>query len=459
MTFILIKIAAFLVGIGILIGVHEFGHFWVARRLGFKVLRFSIGFGKPVLMRRGQDGVEYALGAIPIGGYVRLADEREASVATEDLPRAFNRRPVWQRVLVLVAGAAANFLFAVFAYWILFMHGIPGTRPVIGAVRAGSYAAHAGFLAGDEIVRVGERSVATRQAAVLEVLSRLTDSGEIKFGLKHGATARSTTIAIPAGERRALTEPGGLATLGFEFTPPNSPPVLGTVLADGAAAAAGLQPGDRITAIDGHPISDFTDVRRASRPHAGAALRLDIERGVSHLVVSVVPRSGPDPENSHAPPVGLLGVQPAGPITFPADMETLERYGPVAAAGAAVGEVGAKTSLTLKFLWRMVTGRVSIKNVSGPLGIANYAGISAVEGWAAYLEFLALISVSLGILNLLPVPILDGGQVVYQLVEGIIRRPVPERVQILGQQVGIVLLLLLMSLAFYNDIAFAWQLG
>ena len=457
MTMGLITIAAFLVGIGILVGVHEYGHFWVARRLGFKVLRFSIGFGKPILLRRGRDGIEYALGAIPIGGYVRLADEREAPVAAEDSPRAFNRRPVWQRVLVLVAGAAANFVFAVFAYWILFMHGIPGLRPVVGAVRADSYAAHAGLLAGDEIVRVGKRSVATREATVLEMLSRLTDDGQIEFGLKRGETVRSATISIPAGERRALTEPGSWSALGFGFTVPISPPVLGVVVPGGAAAAAGLKPGDRITAIDGHRISDFSEVRNAARPHAGTSMTLEIERGVSHLTVSLVPRSGPDPENSHAPPVGLLGLQWAGPMSFPAGMETLERYGPVAAAGAAAEEVGAKTSLTLKFLWRMVTGRVSIKNVSGPLGIANYAGISAREGWATYLEFLALISVSLGILNLLPVPILDGGQVVYQLVEGITRRPVPERVQILGQQIGIVLLLLLMSLAFYNDIA--WQLG
>ena len=429
----------------------------MARRLGFKVLRFSIGFGKPILMRHGRDGVEYALGAIPIGGYVRLADEREAPVAAEDSPRAFNRRPVWQRVLVLVAGAAANFLFAVFAYWILFMHGIPGLRPVIGSVRADSYAAHAGFVAGDEIVRVGDRAVATREATVLEMLSRLTDDGEIEFGVKHGASVRSARISIPGGERRALTEPGSWSTLGLSFTIPNSPPVLGVVLPDGAAAAAGLKSGDRITAIDGRAIHDFAEVRAVARPHPGASLNLEIERGASHLALTVVPRSGADPENSHGPPVGLLGVQPAGPITFPADMDTLERYGPVAAAGAAISAVGEKTSLTLKFLWRMVTGRVSIKNVSGPLGIANYAGISASEGWATYLEFLALISVSLGILNLLPVPILDGGQVVYQLVEGITRRPVPERVQILGQQIGIVLLILLMSLAFYNDIA--WQLG
>lgn len=454
MKFGLIMLVSFLVAIGILITAHEFGHFWVARRLGFKVLRFSIGFGKPLLLKRGQDGVEYVLGTIPLGGYVRMADEREAPVEDQDLSRAFNRRPVWQRVLVLVAGAGANFLFAVLAYWILFMHGIPGTRPVVGFVRAGSYAAAAGLAAGDEITRVGTRVVATREAAVLEILSEVTDDGRIDLAVRNGSSERRAVIEVPAEKRRALTEPGGWSQLGFAFSEPN---VIGRVTADGAAAAAGLKAGDRILAVDDRRIGDFFELRTLARSHAGVPLKLDIERGTSHLAVSIEPRLGPDPENAKGPQVGLLGVSPAGAGAFSKDMQTLERYGPVSAVGAAIGAVGDKTSMTLTFLWRMVTGHVSIKNVSGPLGIANYAGISAVEGWATYLEFLALISISLGILNLLPVPILDGGQVVFQLVEAVSRRPVPERVQIVGQQIGIVLLVLLISLAFYNDIA--WQFG
>ena len=457
MKFDLVQVAAFLVAIGILISAHEFGHFWVARRLGFKVLRFSVGFGKPILMRRAKDGVEYVLGAIPLGGYVRLADEREAPVAEEDAPRAFNRRPVWQRVLVLVAGAGANFLFALVAYWVLFMHGIPGTRPVLGAITPDTYAARAGLLPGDEIVRIGDRDVATREATVLAVLGHLTDDGRIELGLRRGTSVRTATIAVPAGERRALTEPGGWSTLGFSFTQPHLAPVIGSVVPDGAAAAAGLKEGDEITAAEGHPVSDYGDFRTLIRSRAGSTVELEVRRGVSHLLLPIVPRAKTDAGDKSGALFGQIGVTPSGSPSFPADMQTLERYGPVDAIGASLNAVGEKVSMTLTFLWRMLTGHVSIKNVSGPIGIANYAGLSALEGWATYLEFLALISLSLGVLNLLPVPILDGGQVVYQLAEGISGRPLPERVQILGQQLGIVLLILLMSLAFYNDIA--WRLG
>ena len=457
MKFELVQVAAFLLAIGILISAHEFGHFWVARRLGFKVLRFSVGFGKPLLMRRGHDGVEYVLGAIPLGGYVRLADEREAPVTDEDVPRAFNRRPVWQRVLVLVAGAGANFLFAILAYWVLFMHGMPGTRPVLGAIKPDSYAARAGLVAGDEIVRVGDRSVATREATVLAVLGHLTDDGRIELGLRHGSSERAATIAVPAAERRALTEPGGWSTLGFSFTAPHLAPVIDRVVPGGAAAAAGVESGDEITAADGHPITDYGDFRTLIRARAGATVPLEVRRGVSHLLLPIVPRAKADAGDTSGALFGQIGVTPAGVPAFPPEMQTLERYGPVDALGAALHSVAEKTAMTLTFLWRMLTGHVSIKNVSGPIGIANYAGLSALEGWATYLEFLALISLSLGVLNLLPVPILDGGQVVYQLAEGISGRPLPERVQVLGQQLGIVLLILLMSLAFYNDIA--WRLG
>ena len=444
---------AFLVAIGILISAHEYGHFWVARRLGFKVLRFSIGFGKPILLRKGRDGVEYALGAIPLGGYVRLADEREAPVADADLSRAFNRRPVWQRILVLVAGAGANFLFAILAYWILFMNGIPGTRPVLGAVRADSLAAHAGLKAGDEIARIGGRRVATREAVVLELISDITDDGRIALTVTRAGAPREATIVVPPEQRRAMTEPGGWqAGLGFEFSAPHVAVVLGTIQPDGAAAAAGLKSGDRILAADGHPVDEYIAFRDIVRAHAGTPLALEVLRGASHLSIPVTPRAKPDPADRNGPTVGQIGVEPEGRPEFPPELRTVERYAPLAAVGAAVDATASKSALTLKLLWRMLTGRVSIKNVSGPIGIATYAGVSALAGPATYLEFLALISISLGVLNLLPVPILDGGQVVYQLAEAIGGKPLPERVQILGQQLGIVLLVLLMSLAFYNDI-------
>ncbi|HXQ31366.1 MAG TPA: RIP metalloprotease RseP [Steroidobacteraceae bacterium] len=457
MKLTLVMVLAFLVAIGILIAVHEFGHFWVARRLGFKVLRFSIGFGKPVWLRRAADGVEYALGAIPLGGYVKLADEREGPVAPADLERAFNRRPVWQRILVLMAGVGANFLFALLAYWILFMHGVPGVRPVLGSVRADSLASHAGLVAGDELIDVGGRPVATREAAVLELLSRIVDDGRIVLHVRRGSSDRELTLIVPEERRRALTEPGAWsAGLGLAFSEPHLAVVLGTVVAGGAAAAAGLRPGDEILAVDGRPVTEYLEFRSTVRGHPGATLLLEVRRGASHLAIPVLARATRDPNDNNAL-IGQIGVESAGRATFPPEMLTLARYGPLAAVGPAASATWSKTALTAKFLWSMVTGHVSLKNVSGPISIAAYAGVSALEGPAAFLDFLAIISISLGVLNLLPIPILDGGQIAYQLAEWVSGRPLPERVQVLGQQLGIVLLILLMSLAFYNDVA--WRFG
>jgi regulator of sigma E protease len=408
-------------------------------------------------MRRGRDGVEYAIGMIPLGGYVRMADEREAPVADADAARAFNRRPVWQRVLVLLAGAGANFLFAIVAFWVLFMHGIPGVRPVLGTITADSMAARAGLETGDEIVGVGGRAVATREGAVLEVLSHLTDDGRIDFRVRRNGHEEVATISVPVGERKALTEPGAWMKLGFAFTNPDIKAVLREVVPDGAAAAAGLKAGDEILSVDGHSLGgDYLKLRELIRPRAGISTPIEVLRGTEHLTVTVVPRARADEGDKSGKLYGQIGIL-GGEATYPAAMQTLERYGPIDAAVAAVRAVGEKTGITLKFLGRMVTGQVSIKNVSGPVGIANFAAISFLEGWDTFLNFLALISISLGILNLLPVPVLDGGQIVYQLAEGLLGKPLPERVQIIGQQIGIVLLVLLMSLAFYND--FAWRFG
>jgi regulator of sigma E protease len=454
MTLYVVQLLAFLVAIGILIAVHEFGHFFVARRLGFKVLRYSIGFGRPLLRRTGRDGVEYVLAAIPLGGYVKLADEREGPVAPEDLPRAFTRRPVWQRIAVLVAGAGANFLFAIVAFWLLYMAGVPGLRPVVGEVRAGSIAAAAGLRAGDEIVRVGERTVHTRETAALEMLGGVVDSGRIRLVVRRDGSELPLVLEVPAGQRRALTEPGAWsAGVGFEFTRPHLPVVVGPVVSGGAAAAAGIETGDEIVAVDGARVGEFTEFVAAIRARPGRTVQLDVRRGGSTLRIPVAVRAERDGSAPGAPLVGRIGIGPGGTPTFPPDMTTVERHGPLAAIAPALRETWDKTALTVKFLGRMLTGDVSLKNVSGPISIAAYAGITALEGVTAFLGFLALISISLGVLNLLPIPILDGGQVVYQLAEGVKGSPLSERVQAFGQQVGIVVLLLLMSLAFYNDIA------
>ena len=454
MTELLVQVAAFLVAIGILIAVHEYGHFWVARRLGFKVLRFSIGFGKPLLRHVGQDGVEYVLAAIPLGGYVKLVDEREGPVPPEDLERAFTRRPVWQRIAVLVAGAGANFLFAVFAFWLVFLQGVPGLKPVVGEVRTESLAAAAGLRAGDEIVRVADRDTPTREAAILGMLGEVVDQGRVEFVVARGGSERALTLVVPDAERRAITEPGAWgAGVGFEFTRPHLPVVVGKLVSGGPAEAAGLQVGDTIVAVNGERVDEFSDFVAVVRERPGQTVQLDVRRGAQDLRLPVSVRGERDTSLPDRPLIGRIGIAPGGEPKFPPGVETVERYGPIAALAPAARETWDKTALTVKFLWRMVTGDVSLKNVSGPISIAAYAGVTAVEGITAFLGFLALISISLAVLNLLPIPILDGGQVVYQLAEAVKGSPLSERAQVFGQQVGIVFLLLLMTLAFYNDIA------
>jgi regulator of sigma E protease len=452
---ILTSIVAFVVAIGVLVTVHEFGHFWVARRLGFKVLRFSIGFGKPLAMRvsRDADRVEYVLAAIPLGGYVRLLDERDGPVAPEEAHRAFNRRPAYARIAVLLAGPAANFVFAVLAYWILFMQGIPGLKPVVGDVATESFAAQADLRAGDEITAVAGEATPTRQAAVLAVLERVVDAGEVPVEVKdEGGATRLLTIRVPDGERRNLTEPGRLlGGLGFSFWLPPQPAIVGEPTPGEPAAVAGMRAGDRIVAVEGVELSEREAFVRAVSERAGRPTRIAVMRGAERLVFELVPR--PVEENGRT--VGRIGISlpPADAPDFPASMWTEERYGPVGALAPAVRETWDKSALTVRFLWRMVTGDVSTKNISGPINIAQYAGLTATEGFTYYLGFLALVSISLAVLNLLPVPVLDGGQVVFQLAEMAKGAPLSMRAQLLGQKVGIAMLVLLMGFAFYNDLS------
>jgi len=444
----------FVIAVGVLVTVHEFGHFWVARRLGFKVLRFSVGFGRPLLKRvAGADRIEYVVAAVPLGGYVKLLDEREGPVAPHELARSFTRRPPWQRIVVLLAGPAFNILFAVLVLWgMLWVNGITEIRPLIGDVTAGSVAAAAGLRSGDEIRAVNGSAVAGERDVVFGLLDAMSSRGEADLTVQASSgEVRTARLRVPdAEQRRHLTEPAELFRgLGFQFWTPPLPAVLGQVMPDGPAARAGLRAGDVVEAIDGTPVHDFREIVALISAHPGERVTIDYARaGALHRVQLEV-----QSEQVGGKRLGRIHVmQPKG-TGYPESMLRHTDLGPGVALVRAGGEAWAMTVLQARLFWRMLLGRVSLKNLSGPLSIAEFAGDSAEAGVAPFLGFLVLISLSLGFLNLLPIPILDGGQIVFQLVEWLKGSPLSDRAQALGQQLGIALLIVLMGVALYNDIA------
>ena len=445
-------LAAFLVAIGILVAVHEFGHYWVAKKLGFKVLRFSIGFGKPLLMRVGKDAdrTEYCIAAIPLGGYVKLLDEREGEVSPAELHRSFTRRPVLHRIAVLLAGPAMTLLFASVLYAILAMVGTEIVKPVVGQVRLDSPAAVAGLQRGDRIVRVGERSVGDTEELQIALIRQFSSDGVIPLRVRRDGSERSLMLRL-GDDRRAMTEPGKLLPgLGFDLATWNADTLVHEAPPGSAGARAGLRAGDRLLAVDGQSVANSAEFVSMVNAAPGRDISIEVERGGERLrIVAPVPRVM---EAGRA--IGRLGITlQEGPRAWPPGLVEIHRSGPIDAAFGGVAKTWEMSSLTVQMLWRIVTGQVSAKNISGPISIAEFAGISAYLGLTAFLAFLAIISVSLGVLNLMPVPLLDGGQVVYQLVEAVKGTPLSERAQLFGQQVGIALLVVLMSLAFYNDIS------
>ncbi len=450
MNSVLGSIAAFAVAIALLVAIHEFGHFWVARKLGFKVLRFSIGFGTPLWLHRGRDGVEYVLAAVPLGGFVRMLDEREGPVAPEHLARAYNRQAVWKRALVLLAGPAANLLFAVLIYWVMLLVGIPGVRPLVGEVPVGSPAAMAGIRDQDEFTAVGGRPTPTWESTALALLDAVL-AGEpsvaVELRDEHGL-ARQTRLALD--DPHGLTEPGALLDrLGLEPWSPRLPATLGELDPDGAAARAGLRSGDHIETVDGAAIADWRGLVGVIQARPGRVLRFELVRGNERLVrevrVSSVDLEGRE--------IGRVGARPLVPAGLFERLRAVQRFEPLAAIPEACSRTVDLSVLTLRMLWRMLTGDAALSNISGPINIAQYAGVTAAIGVVAFLGFLAVISVSLGVLNLLPIPVLDGGQLVFLAAEQATGRPVSPAVEAVGQQLGVLLLVGLMGLAFYNDIA------
>ncbi len=449
MNTVVIAALAFLVAIALLITIHEAGHFWVARRLGVRVLRFSIGFGSPLWQRIGRDGTEYRIAAIPLGGYVKMLDEREAPVPEAERHRAFNRQSLKVRTAIVLAGPLANFLFAVVAYWLILMIGVTGARPLVGEVIPGSSADAAGLRHGDLIVAVDARETPTWQQAGLALVDSALGNRSARLQLVgEDGSRRLAELDMSAVGR--LEEPGDLLrNLGFEPLQPRLPAILDEPLPEGPAREAGLAPGDRVVAIDGEGVNDWGQLVERVRARPGQQVQLDVEREGSQRSLELVLAVREDDAGEY----GFLGASPAIPDGLYDQFYVTHREGVLAAFPGGVQRTYEMTGLTLRMLWRMVTGDVSLKNISGPINIAHFAGQSASIGLVPFLAFLAIVSISLGIINLLPVPILDGGHLLYFLIEAIKGSPVSERTEIIGQQIGILMLIGLMTLAFYNDFA------
>jgi regulator of sigma E protease len=448
---VLWSIAAFAVALGVLVSFHEFGHFWVARRLGVKVLRFSVGFGRALWSRRGRDGVEYVIAAVPLGGYVKMLDEREGEVPPDEAPRAFNRQKVWKRILIVAAGPLANFLLAFAAYWIVYVAGVAGLKPVIAEPAADSRAAAAGLHGGEEIRSVNGAPVATFQILRTELIDRALDSTAVRLEVRDIAgTVRTVDFSL-AGAR---VDPEYLfEDLGLAPADPPIPPVLAEVMRGDPAEAAGFRPGDRLVAWHGAggsgAIGSWQQWAAWLRAHPGEAVEVDIERGGKPLTLTVILARD---ERSDGRAQGRFGARVDVPPGLWDNLVTEHRLSVWAAAPAAAVQTARMSALTLKMLYRMVLGDVSVRNVTGPIQIAQFAGYTASIGLVSFLSFIAIMSVSLAVLNLLPVPVLDGGHLLYYVVEMAKGSPLSDRAQAVGQQVGLTLLIALMGLAFYNDI-------
>jgi regulator of sigma E protease len=442
-------VAAFVVALGVLVIVHEYGHYLVARLCGVKVLRFSIGFGLPLWKKRlGRDQTELVVAAVPLGGYVKMLDEREGEVAPQERGRAFNRQSVWRRYCVVIAGPLANFLFAILLYWPLFMHGVQEARPVVAAPPANTPAASAGFERGETIRAIDGEQVRSWEEVRLRLIQLALEHRQLKVEVlsrdKHIDWRELDLSHFNAEQLEGDT----LALIGLRLYQPEIKPVIGQVMAGSVAEHAGLRAGDRILAVNGKSVTDWNELVQLVRSHPGVELRLTLQRGNERREIELVPET----LQQNGSPIGRIGA--AAKIDKQAldELVTVVRYGAARALVKAVQKTWDMSAFSLKMLGRMLIGQVSWKNLSGPVTIADYAGQSAQLGLVAYLNFLALISISLGVLNLLPIPLLDGGHLMYYTIEIFKGSPVSERMMEIGQKLGLALLLVLMAFAFYNDI-------
>ena len=440
---------AFAVLLGVLIIVHEFGHFFVARLCGVKVLRFSVGFGRPILsFRAGADRTEWALGAFPLGGYVKMLDEREGEVSPEELHRSFTRQTVWRRISIVSAGPLSNFLLAILVYWGVFWNGSEELRPVLGAPVAASAAAAAGVEDGERVLTAGGEVIQTWQDLRWTLVKRAVSQDEITLEVINARNEITDRRLNLSNARADGWEGDGIDKLGLTLHRPRIAPVIGTVAAASPAEMAGLSVGDRVLAIGGNKIEAWHEVVQSVRNAPGSSLDFLVLRGERELRLVILPAIREEAGKQY----GRIGAGARDGAEVRQRMMVVVRYDLFEALGRALGETWDKTVFSVEMMGRMLIGQVSWKNVSGPVSIADYAGQSAKLGFDYYLKFMALVSISLGVLNLLPVPILDGGHLLYYVAEIIKGRPLSERSMEFGQKIGFALMLMLMACAFYNDI-------
>ena len=444
----LYMIVGTLVALGVLVTFHEFGHFWVARRCGVKVLRFSVGFGTPLLRWHDRQGTEFVIAAIPLGGYVKMLDEREGEVPADQLDQSFNRKTVGQRIAIVAAGPIANFMLAMAFFWVLAKMGSQQVRPVIGSVENGSLAAQAGLAAGQEIVSIDGEPTTGWSSVNLQLVRRLGESGSLQVVVSEpGSTAQASHQLVLKDWLKGADEPNPITSLGIRPWRPELPAVLAELDPKGPAQAAGLKAGDKLLAMNDQPIKDWQQVVDWVRTRPDARVVLHVERDGVPVDIPVTLAARGEGKDA----TGYLGAGVKG-VDWPPAMIREVSYGPLAAIGEGAKRTWTMSILTLDSLKKMLFGELSVKNLSGPITIAKVAGASAQSGVADFLNFLAYLSISLGVLNLLPIPVLDGGHLLFYLIEWARGRPLSDRVQGWGMQIGISLVVGVMLLALINDL-------
>jgi len=442
---VITSILALALTLGILVTVHEFGHYWVARRCGIKVLKFSVGFGKVLFSRTDKHGTEFAIAAIPLGGYVKMLDEREGDVAQDMLDQAFNRKTVWQRMAVVLAGPLANIIFAILAYWLMFMVGVTQVKPIIGPVESGSVAAQAGLMPQQEIIAVDGNNTSSWQEVNFQLIKRLGDTGTLEIQVNDG---ESHKLAISRWLSDA-EEPNPIQALGFAPFRPSVPPILAELQAGMPAQQAGLLPGDVILAVDEQPIQSWMDFVKVVKASEGQSIALSVQRHDEVLAIQLIPASR-TLENGET--IGFAGAMVKAPV-LPKDFIRVQSYDPVTAGLRAIHKTWDMTTITLESIGKMIQGLLSVKNLSGPITIAKVASSQVQAGFEAFIGFLAYISIMLAVVNLLPIPVLDGGHFVFYVIEAVKGSPLSEKVQLMGMKLGMTMLLMVMVVAIFNDVS------